>query len=117
MLPTDVPVRYQEPERAQRLVSVLADAVRAGGFVICPADTPSLQEYLVEQGLRIAVFSTDDEITPLHQQRAVATACVRDGHIQVAHGDHVHDAGPLGQATPPIAQLVAALAEHMLRHS
>ena len=75
-----------------------------------------MQDYLLAQGLHIAVFSTDDEITPLQQQRAVATSCVRDGHIQVAHGDHVHDAGPLGQVAPPIAQVVAALAEHMLRH-
>jgi hypothetical protein len=115
--PTDVPFRYQEPDRAQRLVSVLADAVRIGGFVICPANAPSLQHYLLEQGLRIAVFSTDDEIAPLDQQRAVATVCVRDGHIQIAHRNDVQDAGPLGRDTPAIAQVVAALAEHVLRHS
>src|SRR4029434_421735 len=34
--PTDVPDRYRDPERAARLVSVVADAVEDGGFVVEP---------------------------------------------------------------------------------
>ncbi|HLM68410.1 MAG TPA: hypothetical protein VK358_12815, partial [Longimicrobium sp.] len=35
--PLDVPDRYREKDRARQLVSVLADGVRRGGVVVCPA--------------------------------------------------------------------------------
>jgi len=115
--PTDVPVRYQETERAQRLVGVLVDAVQHGGVVICPASARELQEHVLAQNLRVAIFSVDDGLVARGDRHAVAAACVRDGHVRITHGDEVQDAGVLYQGTPATAQLAATLAAHVLRIS
>lgn len=115
--PTDVPARYQETERAQRLVGVLMDAVQAGGIVICPVSAQELQEHALAQNLRIATFSANDEIVAQGQQHAVAVACVRDGRVHITHGGKSHDAGVLSPDTPATAQLAATLAAHVLQIS
>lgn len=112
--PADVPERYQEPERAQRLVSILADAVRRDGFLICPAREWEVQDYAREQECRVAIFSADDRITPRDARVASVVARVRRGRIEIEQcGDPV-DAGALLPEMPAAPQVAAALAEHIL---
>lgn len=113
--PVDVPDRYREPERAQRLVSILADAVKRDGFLICPAKAWEVQDYARGEDCRVAIFAIDDDITWKDQRVAAAVARVRDGHILLEQYGDLSDAGPLREPVPPAAQVVAALAEYVLR--
>ena len=113
--PTDVPERYQDPERARRLVSILADAVRRDGFVICPAKEWEVQDYAREQDCRVAIFATNDDITWRDQRVAAAIARVRDGRIWLERCGDPQDAGPLRGDVPPAPQVAAALAEYVIR--
>ncbi len=113
--PTDVPERYQEAERAQRLVGILADAVRRDGFVICPAKEWEVQDYAREQDCRVAVFAADDDITRRDKRVAAAVGAVRDGHIVLEHCGDPWDAGPVSDEKPAAAQVAAALAEYVMR--
>lgn len=113
--PTDVPERYQEAERAQRLVGILADAVRRDGFVICPAKEWEVQDYAREQDCHVAVFATDDDITRRDKRVAAAVGAVRDGHIVLEHCGDPWDAGAVSVDKPVAAQVAAALAEYVMR--
>ena len=73
---TDVPERYQEEERAQRLMATVADAVDRGGIVIVPAKEWEVQDKVRDAGCRVAIFATDDDVT--RRDRKVARAR-RDG--------------------------------------
>jgi hypothetical protein len=113
--PTDVPERYQDPERARRLVSILADAVRRDGFLICPAKEWEVQDYGREQDCRVAIFAEDDDITRRDQRVAAAIGRVVDGHIVLEHSSDPWDAGEI-EANKPIApQVAAALAAYVVR--
>jgi len=112
--PNDVPERYQDPERAQRLVSILADAVRRDGFVICPAKEWEVQDYAREQDCRVGIFATDDDITWRDQRVAAALARVRDGRIWLERCGDPRDAGPLRAGSHAAAQVAAALAQYVL---
>src|SRR3712207_1569625 len=107
--PTDIPPRYQDPERARRLVSIVADAVRRDGFVICPAKEWEVQDYAREQDCRVAIFATDDDITSRDQRVADALARVRDGRIWLERCGDPQDAGPVRENSPAAAQVAAAL--------
>ena len=115
--PTDIPERYQDPERARRLVSILADAVRRDGFVICPAKEWEVQDYAREQDCSVAVFATDDDITPRDQRVAAALGRVIDGHIVLEQCGDPWDAGTLQTDKPAAPQVASALAEYVLRGS
>jgi cyanophycin synthetase len=106
----DVPPRYQEEERAIRLVSVLADAVERDGLVICPAKEWEIQDYARDSGCRIAVFAVDGEVTRRDAKLARAIGVVRDGRIRIDGCDDVDDAGPLDPSLPAASQVGAALA-------
>ena len=112
--PVDVPERYQDPERARRLVSIVADAVRRNGFVICPAKEWEVQDYAREQDCRVAIFATDDDITWRDQRVAAAVGLVREGHIWLEHCGAPFDAGPLRNDESPAVQVASALALHIL---
>jgi cyanophycin synthetase len=124
--PTDVPVWYQDAERAQRLTGVLVEAVTENGLIICPVDARDLQERALERSLRIAVFSTEDRRRPaVHQHpgaddmrrdvtHGATYASVRDGRIILAYDGKEREAGRLRRGTPRVAQVATALAEHML---
>jgi cyanophycin synthetase len=112
---SDVPARYQEEERAVRLVSVLADAVDRNGIVICPAKAWEIQDYARDSGCRIAVFATNDDVTRRDAKLALAIARVRDGRIIIEGCEADEDVGPLDASTPASSQVAAALAAAVLR--
>ena len=51
--PVDVPDRYKDSERAQRIVSVLANAVVRDGVMIVPAKEWEIQEYARDERCRV----------------------------------------------------------------
>jgi hypothetical protein len=113
--PGDVPPRYRDPEMAQRLVSVVADAVPEGGIVVCPAKEWEVQELARDAGCRVAVFSAGDDVTARDAKVAAAVARVRGGRIVLEVGDATEDAGALAEGATPAAQVAAALAASALR--
>jgi hypothetical protein len=108
--PVDVPDRYQAPELAQRLVSVLADAVVRDGIVVAPAKEWEVQELARDAGCRVAVFSTADDVTPRDARLAHAVASVREGRIVFECSGERRDGGALRPDVPADAQVAAALA-------
>jgi hypothetical protein len=112
---TDVPPRYQEEERALKLVNVLADAVRRDGVVVCPAKAWDIQDYARDSGCRIAVFATDDDVTQRDSRRARGVGRVREGRIRIEGCGEGEDAGPLDPSLPASAQVAAALAHATLQ--
>jgi hypothetical protein len=108
--PVDVPERYQDPELAQRLVSVLADAVVRDGIVVAPAKEWEVQALARDAGCRVAVFSTRDDVTARDARLAHAVASVREGHIVFECCGERSDGGALDPALPADAQVAAALA-------
>lgn len=111
---TDVPPRYRDPERARRLVSVVADGVRRDGFVICPASEWELQDYARELDRRVAIFATDDDVTVRDERVAAAVARVRGGRILIERGAAPHDAGALDPTRSVAAQVATALAAFVI---
>ena len=107
--PNDVPDRYRDPERAARLVSVLADAVDRRGIVVAPAKSWDVQDRARDAGCRVAVFATDDSITSRDKKVAGAAAWVAGGRMLIEHAGGVIDRGPLRDDTPAAAQVAAAL--------
>ena len=107
---TDVPERYQDPERASRLVSVLADAVHSHGVMIAPAKAWEVQDRARDEGCRVAIFATDDDVTRRDQKVAVAIALVERGRILLDLGSRTEDVGPLRDDAPASSQVAAALA-------
>ncbi|HJR66043.1 MAG TPA: hypothetical protein VJ802_06410 [Gemmatimonadaceae bacterium] len=107
---TDVPERYRDPERAQRLVGVLADGVRRDGIVIAPAKEWEIQDYAREQNCRVAIFAIDDDVTLRDQRVACAVALVRDERIVLQTYERTVDGGPVRDGVAIAAQVAAALA-------
>lgn len=60
--PVDVPPRYRDPERAARLVSVVADAVPPNGVVICPADAYLVHDIVRDAGRHVRTFAPSDDV-------------------------------------------------------
>jgi hypothetical protein len=96
-------------------VSILADAVWRGGTLICPSREWEVQDYARDQDCRVAIFSTADDISRRDQRVASAVALVRDERILIEEFGETHDAGTLQADIPATAQVVAALAEHLVR--
>jgi hypothetical protein len=112
--PTDVPPRYRDPERASRLVSVVADAVPVGGVVIAPAKAWDVQDRARDAGCRVAVFAADASMTPKDKKVARAAAWADGGRILIEHGDDTVDGGLVHGEAPVAAQVSAALAAFTL---
>ena len=111
---TDVPERYRDPERAARLVSVVADAVVDGGFVVAPATAWDVQDRARDAGCRVAVFSASAPISTRDKKVAFASAWVDAQHIMVEHGDSIVDTGTVSVETAVAAQVAAALCAVLL---
>ena len=112
--PTDVPERYRDPERAARLVSVVADAVISDGFVVAPANAREVQERVRDAGCRVAVFSVEAPISARDKKVACASAWVDDRRILIEHRDAIIDGGGVSSDSPPPAQVAAALCAALL---
>jgi hypothetical protein len=112
---SDVAERYRERERAVRLLSTVADAVEAEGFVICPAKEWEIQDYARDQGCRVAVFATDDDVTTKDLRSASAVAIVRDGRIVLEHCRDPEDGGALDPSLPAAAQVASVLGAFVAR--
>jgi cyanophycin synthetase len=111
---TDVPERYREEERAQRLMATVADAVERGGVVIVPAKEWEVQDKVREAGCRVAIFATDSNVTRRDRKVARAVAMVVDDRIVVhAHGERT-EIGKVRDDAPIAAQVAGALAAFTL---
>lgn len=111
---TDVPERYQEEERAQRLVTTVADAVPRGGIVIVPAKEWEIQDKVRESGCRVAIFAADSDVTRRDRKVARAVAMVKDGRITVHTSGRETDLGEVRDDSSVAAQVAGALAAFTL---
>jgi cyanophycin synthetase len=111
----DVPERYRQSRRAQRLVSVIADAVPEDGIVIVPAKEWEIQDKVRDAGCRVAIFAPDDDVTRRDKKVARACATVSGRRIMIEQFDDVVEAGWLHDKAPIIAQVAATLAAFTLR--
>jgi Cyanophycin synthase-like N-terminal domain len=111
---TDVPERYQVRRRADRLVSVLADAVPEDGVMVVPAKNWEIQDFVRDAGCRVAIFATDDDVTSRDKKVARACATVEGRRIMIEQFDNVVEAGWLHDRAPVAAQVAAALAAFTL---
>jgi cyanophycin synthetase len=110
----DVPERYQEEERAQRLMSCVADAVDRGGIVIVPAKEWEIQEKVRDAGCRVAIFATDANVTRRDRKYARAVALVVNDRIMIDWKNGNTDHGPVRDDAPVAAQVAGALAAFTL---
>ena len=115
--PTDVPLRYQEEERARRLVSVVIDAVDRDGWVIVPAKEWEIQDAARDDGCKVAIFADHDRITSRDKKVAAAVAWVEDERLFIDHNGELTDAGRVRRDTPAGPQAAAALAALVLGRS
>jgi hypothetical protein len=111
---TDVPERYQEEERAQRLMATVADAVDRGGIVIVPAKEWEVQDKVREAGCRVAIFAIDSDVTRRDRKVARAVAMVVDGRIVVETRGKREDLGAVRDDAPVAPQVAGALAAYTL---
>jgi hypothetical protein len=112
---TDVPERYRQARRAQRLVSVIADAVPEGGTVVVPAKEWEIQDRVRDAGCKVAIFAPHDDVTRKDKKVARACATVSDRKILIEQFDTVVEVGWLHTRSPIAAQVAAALAAFTLR--
>jgi cyanophycin synthetase len=112
---TDVPERYQDRERARRLMSVMADGLPRGRVLVVPAKEWEIQDYARDSGCGVAVFAADDNVTRRDKRVARTAGFVDGGRVVIEHRGETHDAGPIHGEAPPAAQVVAAIAEFTLR--
>lgn len=111
---TDVPERYREEGRAQRLMATVADAVDRGGFVIVPAKEWEVQDKVRLAGCRVAIFAPDSNVTRRDRKVARLVAMVVDGKIMVENRGSHDDLGPIRDDAPVAAQVAGALAAYTL---
>lgn len=111
---TDVPERYREEERAQRLVATIADAVDRGGIIIVPAKEWEVQDKCRDAGCRIAIFATDQNVTRRDRKLARAVALIVDDRIMIDWRGERSDHGPVRKDAPITAQVAGALAAFTL---
>lgn len=107
----DVPERYQDPERAERLVTVLVDGLRDGGLLIAPAKCWALQDAARQQGCRVAVFSGANDVTSKDRKVARSAAWVDGDQIVLEHRGRRARTLPLRDGISPAVQAAAALFE------
>ncbi len=112
---SDVPERYREEERAQRLMATVADAVARNGIVIVPAKEWEFQDKVREAGCRVAIFATDSNVTRRDRKVARAIAMVVEDRIVVDTRGERTDLGDVRDDAPAAAQVAGALAAFTLK--
>ena len=111
---TDVPERYAEEERAQRLMSTVADAVARNGVVIVPAKEWEVQDNVREAGCRVAIFAPDSNVTRRDRKVARSVALVIDNRIVIESRGARTDHGAVRPDAPVTSQVAGALAAFTL---
>jgi hypothetical protein len=111
---TDVPDYYKVRRRADRLVSVVADAVPEGGIVVVPAKNWEIQDIVRDAGCRVAIFATDADVTAKDKKVARAAAMVDGRRIVIEEFDKSFEAGWVNNSAPIEAQVAATLAAFTL---
>lgn len=111
--PVGIPERFQDPDRARKLASIMADAVPRGGLLVCPAGEHELHEYALSRGVRTGVFAVDASIP----HSASASATLRGDRIYIEYDGESLDGGTIRPDTHPAPQLAAALAAVALREA
>jgi cyanophycin synthetase len=111
---TDVPERYQEEEKAQRLMATVADAVDRSGIVIVPAKEWEVQEKVRDAGCRVAIFATDANVTRRDRKDARTVALVTNDRIMIESKNEKNDWGAVRDDAPVAAQVAGALAAFTL---
>ena len=111
---TDVPERYRVRRRARRLVSILGDAVPEDGIVIVPAKEWEIQDMIRDNGCRVSIFSTDNDVTSKDKKVSRAAAYVDGRRIMIEQFDALVEAGWLHDKAPADAQVAATLAAFTL---
>ncbi len=80
-IPNDVPARFQDPERAARLLTVVVDALPQSGAVVCPADAHYIHDIVHESGRTLLKFSTAlDSQTRAFRATQMITAHLKQEH-------------------------------------
>ena len=110
----DVPEYYKVRRRAERLVSVVADAVPESGIVIAPAKSWEIQDLARDAGCRVAIFATDNDVTSKDKKVARAAAMVEDRRIIIEEFDRSFEVGWIHDKAPIDAQVAATLAAFTL---
>lgn len=111
---TDVPERYREEERAQKLVATVGDAVDRGGVVIVPAKEWEVQDMVRASGCRVAIFATNADVTRRDKRVARAVALVEGDRIIIETGGRATELGVIRDDAPLAAQVAGALAAFTL---
>lgn len=111
---TDVPERYREPERAQKLVATVGDAVSQDGIVIVPAKEWEVQDMVRKSGCRVAIFATDSDVTRRDKRVARAIALVDGDRIVLEMRGRSTELGVIRDDAPVAAQVAGALAAFTL---
>jgi cyanophycin synthetase len=112
--PVDVQERFQQRERAERLMSIVADAVPEDGIVIVPAKEWEIQDRVRDAGREVAIFAVDDDVTSRDKKVARASASVDGRRIMIEQLDTYVEAGWLRDDAPVNAQVAATLAAFTL---
>jgi len=111
---SDVPDYYKVRRRAERLVTVVADAVPEGGIVIAPAKSWEVQDLARDAGSRVAIFATGGGVTSKDKKVARASATIEGRRILIEEFDKSFEAGWVHDKAPVDAQVVATLAAFTL---
>lgn len=106
----DVPPRYAERDRAAKLMSVIADGVKRNGIVVVPAKEWEIQEMVRDAECRVAIFSTQDNVTRRDKKLARTSVWVEDRRIIIEHLGERIEAGWLIDEANVTAQVAAATA-------
>ncbi len=78
----DVPELYRDPERAARLVSMVADAVPAGRVVVCASDIPEVHDLVRNYGRTVRTFQASSDCAVQAQRAAkCATECMAEALV------------------------------------
>lgn len=112
---SDVPERYRDPERAERLVTVIVDGLRRGGMLVAPATAWKLQDAARDVGAAVAVFSGSNDITKRDRKVARSSAWCEDGGILIEHRGRTVETVARDESLAPAVQAAAALVDFVLR--
>ncbi|HEY0972494.1 MAG TPA: hypothetical protein VGE02_16105 [Gemmatimonadales bacterium] len=114
LYPRDVAPTYQEPERAERLLGVVADGLTRGGLLVAPAAARETLRAARDAGCRVALFSATGTPRLRDRESADAAAWLENGRIWYESAGGATDLGPPRDDAPVVVQLAALLTTELL---